>query len=163
MRGIRAHVVLGGILLIVVPFVVFTAALPWANSTRQREVAGPARALRLTAVYLALGGLCAIAALGLFSRSIALPLTALGMWAMSLMTAVLMMRDGGLLARARPLDRWETRSLIWLLGASVLAGVGVFVDAAVAANNSPAVSVVVAALIVPIVGGVIAVIAMLRA
>lgn len=103
-----------------------------------------------------------MAALGLFSRSIGAALTGVGLWGMTLMSSVLMLRDGSLLARARPLDRWETRSLTWLLVGSAVAGVGVFVDAVLAAHSQPATSVVAAALSVAVIGGAIAVVAMLR-
>lgn len=148
--------------MIAVPVVAFTAALPWANSERRRQTEGPALALRLTAVYFVIGGLSGAAALGLFTRSIGPALTMIGLGSMGLMSAVLMMRDGSLLARARPLDRWEAGSLGWFLVGSALAGVAVLVDAAIATHNRPALAVIVSALAVPVAGGAVATIAMLR-
>jgi len=59
-----------GVLLIAVPFLAFTLALPWANSISRRQTEGPALAFRLTTVYFVIGGLCGAVALGLFTRSI---------------------------------------------------------------------------------------------
>jgi hypothetical protein len=154
-------VIVAGILLVALPFLALTMALPWANSEHRKQAEGPALAFRLVTVYFVIGGLCGALALGLFSRSIGPALTAVGLGAMSLALVALMMGDGKLLARARPLGRWEVLSLRWLLTGSALLGIAIIVVVA-ATHRRPATTLIAAALAAAVSSGTVAAIAMLR-
>jgi hypothetical protein len=154
--------VVAGILLIVLPFLAFIGALGWAGSKGRRgDVQGPTLAFKLITVYFVIGGLCDALALGFFARSIAPALTAVGFGGVALALAVVMMGDGRLLARARPLDRWEVLSLRWLLGVSAVLGLAILVDVP-ASHHHPASALLAAGLAVAVGCGAVAAIAMLR-
>ena len=153
--------VVAGILLIALPFLAFTAALPRANSKHRRQTQGPALAFRLSTVYFVIGGLCGAAAIGLFARNIGPALTTIGLGAVGFGLAVLMMGDGQLLPRARPLDRWEVLTLRWLLAGSAVLGLAILIDA-VATHHHPATALLAVALAVAVGCGAVAAMATLR-